>query len=735
MILGTCGLHESRAGARTASRQAHRHLGVRLHPLRVADGHAARFAETRHRTLSRRCSSGSRTGPLCRTALPAAIHRLLRRCLEKDPDRRLHDIADARLEIDEALQQPVGVEPPAGAFDAPPDVVKTSAPEARVGARPRRAVIRLAAALLLVPGALALGWWARGVAAPRPSPAPLVRFAWSLPAGLVLGSAPAISPDGRSLAFTAWQNGTPPQLYVRRLNELDTQSIPRTEGAKHPFWSPDGASLGYFAGGKLMRVAVTGGAPVEVCAAQDGLGGTWSSTGTILFSPRLIDAGLMRVPAAGGTPEPITRIDTAQGENSHRWPAFLPDGRHFVYFVRSTVTERRGVYLGRVDRPAATPGAPLFRSESEARYVPADDRELGLLLSVADGHVDVRPFDTQRMALGGDPIALPLPAGKNTPHHAAMLSASAGTLAYLGEAMPYGSRLVSVLRTGEEVHRDASRSIINWPRVSPDGSRLAIQRLDSVTGSPDVWVQDLARRTWLRVTRDGSSAQLPVWAPDSTRLAYVTGTFQAPRVTIGAADGIGELVTLACPAFRCEPTDWSRDGRWIVVNALDGKRASDVWMLPTTPSGRPRDLLTGSFVERDARLSPDGRLVAYVSEETGRPEISIRVIDGGPRRREVVSAGGGSQPVWTPDGRELLFVDPEGVLRAVLVRRAPDGRPLLADSARLAVPPLGTGHYSTQYNVSPDGRALYFLDRRPGDPPRDVGIVLGWRALIERSGS
>ena len=354
---------------------------------------------------------------------------------------------------------------------------------------------------------------------------------------------------------------------------------------------------------------------------------------------------------------------------------------------------------------------------------------------MADGHVDVRTFDTRRMALGGDPITLPLPAGNNTPHHAAMLSASAGTLAYLGEAMPYGSRLVSVQRTGEEVHRDASRSIINWPRVSPDGTRLAIQRLDPVTGSPDVWVQDLARRTWLRVSRDSSSAQLPVWAPDSTRLAYVTGTFQAPRVTIGAADGTGELATLACPAFRCEPTDWSRDGRWIVVNALDGKRASDVWMLPTTPGGTPRDLLTGSFVERDARLSPDGRLAAYVSEDTGRPEISIRVLDGGPRRREVVSAGGGSQPVWTPDGRELLFVDPEGVLRAVSVRRASDGRPLLADSARLAVPPLGTGHYSTQYDLSPDGRTLYFLDRRPGDPPRDVGIVLGWRALIERSGS
>jgi Tol biopolymer transport system component len=251
-----------------------------------------------------------------------------------------------------------------------------------------------------------------------------------------------------------------------------------------------------------------------------------------------------------------------------------------------------------------------------------------------------------------------------------------------------------------------------------------------VTGNPDVWVVDLVRGTRLRITPDGSSAQLPVWAPDSARLAYVSGTSQAPRVTIGAADGTGEIATLPCPVFRCEPTDWSRDGRWIVVNALDGKGASDVWMLPAEPGGTPRALLTGSFVERDARLSPDGRLAAYVSVETGRPEISVRVIDGGPGR-EVVSAGGGSQPVWTRDGRELLFVDPEGVLRAVPVRRAPDGRSLLAAAARVAVPPLGTGHYGTQYDLSPDGRVLYFLDRQPGDPPREIGIVLGWRALIK----
>jgi Tol biopolymer transport system component len=325
---------------------------------------------------------------------------------------------------------------------------------------------------------------------------------------------------------------------------------------------------------------------------------------------------------------------------------------------------------------------------------------------------------------------LPLQAGGNTPHHGAMLSASRDTLIHLAEPMPYGSRIASVLRTGADLTRDAARAVVNWPRVSPDGTRLAIQRLDAVTGSPDVWVEDLERGTWLRVTREGSSAQLPVWSPDSSRLAYVAGTFQAPRVALAAADGTGELATVACPAFRCEPSDWSRDGRWIVVNALDEKMASsDVWMLPTQAGGTPRPLLTAPFVERDARLSPDGSLVAYVSEETGRPEISVRALEGEPRR-QVLSAGGGSQPVWRRDGGELLFVDPEGLLRAIPVRRTADGRPVLGPATPVNVPPLGTGHYSTQYDLSPDGQRLYFLDRQPGNPPREIGVVLGWRALL-----
>jgi len=641
--------------------------------------------------------------------LPAGVRRLLRRCLEKDAEQRLHDIADARIEIDDVLR---------GEDEAQAGPVATRSSRRRAWLAP---IVTLAGAVLV--------WWVWTAATTSETPLPLTRFTWSLPANTSLESPPAVSPDGRAIAFSASVSGEPPRLFVHEMHALDARAIPRTEGAKQPFWSPDSRAVGYFARGALMKVAIDGGAPVKICVAPDGRGAAWSPSGTIVFSPASIFAGLSRVSAAGGTPEPATLLDAAHAENSHRWPAFLPDGIHFLYFVRSVITERRGVYVGRIDRPASAPGTPLFRSETEGVYAPLEG-DGGALLSVGAGQIDFRPFDARRLVLTGDPIRLPLPAGGNTPRQASMLSVSADVLAHVGSPLPYGQRLASIRRSGEDLHIDEHPGLVSWPRLSPDGSRLVFQRLDPVTGSPDLWVEHLERHTLVRVNQLGTSAQLPVWSPDGSRLAYVAAaTGQQPALAVVAADGTGARSTLPCPRNRCEPSDWSPDGRWLIVHAIAGP-SSDVWMLPTREDGSTaRPLLAEAFVERDARVSSDGRLVAYVSEETGSPEISVQTIDG-LKQREVVSAGGGSQPVWSRDGRELYFVDPAGLLRRTPVSRTPSGRPVLGPSTRLNVPALGTGHFGTQYDVSVDGR-LYFLDRRIDDPPRDVGIVTGWRALVK----
>jgi dipeptidyl aminopeptidase/acylaminoacyl peptidase len=400
-----------------------------------------------------------------------------------------------------------------------------------------------------------------------------------------------------------------------------------------------------------------------------------------------------------------------------------------VSFVRSRDAGRRGVYLGRIDQPTV-PGTMLFQAESEATLVCAGTSGDVLLLTATEGHVDIRRFDNEHLAVVGDPVRLPVPAAANSPHHGAMLSASQDVLAYVATPLPYGARLASVRVTGEDLQHEAVHSIVNWPRVSPDGTRRAAARLDPVTGVADLWVEDLERGTRTRVTYEPLSAQLPVWSPDSARLAYVSG-FTSPTLAIAAADGTGGLGTIPCPRARCEPTDWSADGAWLVVTVRGpGNDRGDVWLLPVGGAGEPRPLLSEPYAERDARLSPDGHLLAYVSDESGRPEVSLRSLDGAPRR-VVISPGGGSQPVWTRDGRKLLFVDPDGALRRVPVRIAADGRPGMGPATRLAVPPIGIGHWSTQYDLSPDEQSLHFLDGQPGASPRDIGFVLGWRGFLK----
>jgi eukaryotic-like serine/threonine-protein kinase len=559
----------------------------------------------------------------------------------------------------------------------------------------------------------------------------LTQFTWSLPEGTTLASAPIVSPDGRRIAFTA-EDGGSPRLFVRSLDARDAVAIHGTDGAKQPFWSPDGTSLGFFAGGQLMRVTVAGGVPVVICDAPDGRGGAWSPTGTIVFSPNLIFEGLAKVSAEGGPVQPATLIDFDRSENSHRWPVFLPDGIHVLFHVRASTDERRGVYIARIDRPASKPGSILFRSESEAVFVATSGRERGVLLSVADGQLQARGFDAAALRLIGDPRTLPIAAGANTPYDSVMMSASADLLATVGVPMPYGVRLGKVARDGTGVQWSERRPQ-NWPRVSPDGTRMAMQVVDPSRGNPDIWVEDLQDRSVVRVTTSTGNETLPVWSPDGRRLAYASGTLRERRLSIASADGSGVLQEMPCPGSYCEPTDWSPDGRRLIVNtraATSGTQSGDVSSVSLAIGGSAEALLSGPFPEYDARISPNGQWLAYVSEETGRPEVSVRPIPG-LATRLVVTSGGGSQPVWSRDGRELLYIDRDGQLRARQVAHHPTRGLSLGTAKSLSVPLIGSGHWGTQYDVSPNEQYLYFIDRTPAARPSDIGVVIGWRALLK----
>jgi Tol biopolymer transport system component len=311
-----------------------------------------------------------------------------------------------------------------------------------------------------------------------------------------------------------------------------------------------------------------------------------------------------------------------------------------------------------------------------------------------------------------------------------MLSASPELLATVTSPMRYGVALGAVARDGTGLQLSPPRQQ-GWPRLSPDGKRMARQMIDPARGNPDIWVEDLQDGSLVRVTTATGNDLLPVWSPDGLRLAYGSGTLKKRQLSIAAADGTGVMQELPCPDLQCEPTDWSPDGHHLIVNtraAVFGVRAGDVWRVPVDKAGSAEAILSGPSPEYDARISPDGQWLAYVSEETGRPEVSVRAMSGSPRR-VVASSGGGSQPVWRGGGQELLYVDREGHLRSRSVERQPKGQLTLGAPVSLNVPLIGSGHWGTQYDVSPDGQRVYFIDHTPSPRSSEIDVVIGWTAL------
>jgi dipeptidyl aminopeptidase/acylaminoacyl peptidase len=366
-------------------------------------------------------------------------------------------------------------------------------------------------------------------------------------------------------------------------------------------------------------------------------------------------------------------------------------------------------------------------------WVPdASDARFGDLLTVNHQRIELHRFDATRLTLIGDVRALEFRAGEQTPYHPSMFSASQSTLAFASDHVPFGQRLASVDRTGADLQlQDAEAQ--GWVRLSPDGRRLARQRILRGPENPDIWVDDLDRGTHVRITSTPAPDIYPVWSPDGNRLAYVTGNppgrLGERAISIAAADGSGAIETFACPGGAdtyCEPTDWSGDRLFVTVRTA---RGSDIWSVATDKSHAAQPLLAEPYNERDARVSPDGRWIAYVSDESRRPEVSVRSLVGS-TRRVVLSPDGGDQPVWRRDGRELFFVDPKGRLRALSASQTSTLDPTFGLPVALPIPPIGFGHWGTQYDVAPDGRRIYFMQRNRDAPPSTVTVVLGWRSLL-----
>lgn len=647
-----------------------------------------------------------------RADVPASLAAVTERLLAKTPNDRFQSAADVVW----AVEQEVGPRRPE-ARGIPGETPPARSP------RPDRWLAVAAGATLALGG-----WWIgrqSAVASPEPGP---VRFAWTLPAGTGLVSAPVVSPDGRRIVWAGQDEAGAPSLFVRELAAEIATALPGTDGAKQPFWAPDGRAVGFFANGQLKKVALDASASVVLARAPDARGGVWSPSGVIVFQPTYRDSPLMRVSDQGGDATPVTQLDMDHEDVSHRWPALLPDGRHVVYSVLSGRADRRGVYVASLDDPATTPGAMLFASDTGAEFVSLGGDGKGALLSVEGGRLTARRFDPVTRTLIGEAQALDIRAMPASPQQPALVSATSGVLAFSADPIPWGYYFASVTRDGTGLRVSPDPELGGFPRVSPDGRRLARTIADPIRADPDIWVEDLERGGRTRLTTAPTFDVMPVWSPDGREVAYRSGTLLSTSIAFSAADASGPTRTLPCPRQPCEPTDWSPDDRYLVVNVT----GSEVWSLPLDGRTPPGQLFTEPFPVRDARIAPNGQWIAYVSAESGRPEVSIRSLSG-PSRRYLVSIDGGDQPVWRrQDGRELFFADAKGQLHSVAVRPGPDGGLEIGTPERLNLPSLGYRHWGTIYDVSKDGRRVFFPHPGHVRPATSFDVVTGWKGLLGR---
>ena len=490
-----------------------------------------------------------------------------------------------------------------------------------------------------------------------------------------------------------------------------------TEGASQPFWAPDSRSVGFFADNKLKRLDLGSGAPQALAPAINTRGGTWGADGVILFAPT---AGkIFRVPASGGSPVAETTLDR---QTAHRFPSFLPDGRHFLFYAAGS-PDTAGIYLGALNASAphrltpANTGGVYLSSVRGAGSRPDDARnasEGGWLLWAREGALVAQRLDVDRSALTGDPVTLADQVVVDQIFTAASASAS-GQVAYRTGA---GTRrqLTWLDRSGAArgTVGDADSNVLSSLRVSPDGHRVAVYR--TVQGNTDLWLLDGVRTS--RLTFSPANEQFPVWSPDNSRLAFISspagqlGIYQMP--TSGA--GAEELIV--SPGRTMAPSSWSKDGRYLLYRSIDPQTNSDLWVVPMEGEHRPWVFLQTPFNEVRAEFSPDGRWVAYESNESGRMEIYVRpFVPPGPpgttpstaAAQWQVSTAGGIAPVWRPDVKELYYLNPAGTMMSAPI--AVSGTTFSAGAPVALFPAhiVGGGLDSSanrQYDVAPDGRFL-----------------------------
>ncbi|HEV2198793.1 MAG TPA: protein kinase [Bryobacteraceae bacterium] len=641
--------------------------------------------------------------------LSPPLERVIRTCLAKDPDERIQTARDVKKALLWAI------EPQPDGFVVQP--------------RSRRWMLAVAVALVLA----GVSAWAVTRLAQR---AALIEGAFRLqinpPEGgqFVYGNTSggiALSPDGRTAAYVAYANGKT-ALWLRSLDAGSARELAGTENVYDPFWSPDSKSIGFFAAGKVERMDLAGGAPLTICDVPggSGRGAAWTNDGRIIVGS--IAGGLWQVSASGGPPSPLTKLDPAHDEGSHRWPQLLPGGR-FLYWERAGKPEDTGVYAASLARP--TERVRLVNTDTAAFYGPGGDGK-SYLLWVRGGTLVAQVLDVASLRLAGEPHPLADPVAKISIINGANVAASANGVLFYGTSNT-SSRLRWLDRTGKLLGEVGEPGEYSMFRLSPDGRSAVIAR--DVPGGVDLWLLEVQRGVSSRFTfRPGTNAY-PVWSPDGRTILFSGGSGGMNNLLSKESSGAGDEQRLTQSPNVQDPSDWSADGRWSLYYAIAPETGFDLWVLPMTPDGKPagqaKPYLRTPFNENRGRFSPgpSPRWVAYQSDDSGRYEVYIQAFPE-PRAKFRISTGGGQYPQWGPGGRELFYVSPDLKLMAVSLKLGADSVEPSTPRELFPLPIVDNGW--SPYDVAPDGQRFLVRAVPQQQASQPLTLIVNWPALLKK---
>jgi serine/threonine protein kinase len=637
---------------------------------------------------------------------PPSIRRLLRRSLEKDRKRRLSDPADASLEINEALLQ------------------IHDEPSVRTAARNRNWIAWVVMAVLA-----ALAAVLAGTLRSRPS-ASEMRVEITTPPTTDLASFD-ISPDSQRIVFVGTSESRS-HLWIRALDSVTPRPLLRTENATFPFWSPDGRSVGFFADGKLKRIDLESGTVQALADVSRPMGGTWNRDGVILFAPNR-SGPIFRISASGGPTTALTRGPTADATTyGASLPHFLPDGRHFLYFLTGLVLrDGRGVFVGDLDG-----GDPrhLVDADNDASVAYAS----GHLLFRRQQTLFAQPFDPVKLTLSGS--AIPLAETVAGVHTSVASGSTPLTIAYrVGRAGPLRRQLVWFDRSGKELGKlgDVYRADNGNPSMSPDGRQVVLGYASQGDGPSDLWLLDTTRGLSTRFTSDPFIDNFAVWSPDGRRIVFQSNPKGVLDLYEKPVNGGESQELLVSSTQNKSPSDWSPDGHWLLYRSIDPKTGSDLWVASMDKERRLIPVVQTAYDDRDGQFSPDGKWIAYTSNESGRDEIYVQPFPG-PGAKQRISTNGGTQVRWRHDGKELFYVRPDERLMAVVVQAASaqaleagEPTPLFVLHVGGIVQRIGVGADISrqQYMVSSDGQRFLVNTALEEMTTSPITLILNWAGV------